>query len=576
MSRLQLASEILDLKGKEPLDCDGVHELIRSLGISMEHEEISRLLDVVEGLRQRDPDAADASSSESTLRRVAKAVRLAELQPGRHYVVLTLAEAEAVRVLLHARKSSASFLPGNPGCCVALRLLRRSPLELSLLDASPGWQDACFRQQELSAAASLLFLAAEMRYSHAETELLWRTLRTSPWEVRASGIQPDLLRDFFLASSSVRRRRQPADWQSMPVAKLFMTEDEHRRARRKAVLSEAYARLSNAGVDPQDAFKVLDSDCDGRAVPADFRSPQALSLGLPPQLWVRLFCALSAANCGAVAVDDWTGAFLRDQSGPRTALNTETSTGGSLPVLQAVPLNILRRIRIERVNHTAYTPVWSSEGTTCHKRVSIWAADQLVSGYMRVTALRLNLGHYANQGFSGVRGGGSAGVSRRQILQIRDTSWGASGIDESLRAVADHYCPCPVKFRQVWDQQQGTPVFVWRPVPPSEAFVALGMVATATPEPPPLDSVRCVAKSFCQPVRDPPVHVWDDVGGGGRPGSFWLVNSTQALWAVEGHGAPQDAAWDLAEDSAFFDAAGRPSVELCHERGAPPARRADE
>ena len=31
-------------------------------------------------------------------------------------------------------------------------------------------------------------------------------------------------------------------------------------------------------------------------------------------------------------------------------------------------------------------------------------------------------------------------------------------------------------FRQVWSQNRGTPLFLWRPVPPSEGFVALGMV----------------------------------------------------------------------------------------------------
>jgi len=212
------------------------------------------------------------------------------------------------------------------------------------------------------------------------------------------------------------------------------------------------------------------------------------------------------------------------------------------------------------VGHTAFAPVWNSEGTLCHRRVSIWSADQLVGGYTRVTALRLCVGHYANQGLGDARGGGTAGVGRREILQIRDTSWAVTGVDESLRAVADHYFPHPVKFRQVWDQQRGTPVFLWRPVPPSEAFVALGMLATTTPEEPSRESVRCAAKSLCRPVREPPVHLWDDVGGGGRPGSLWLVNSMQALWAMDSHGAPQDTAWELAEDSVFFDAAGSPSV----------------
>ena len=37
--------------------------------------------------------------------------------------------------------------------------------------------------------------------------------------------------------------------------------------------------------------------------------------------------------------------------------------------------------------------------------------------------------------------------------------------------------PHPVKFKLAWSKQSGAvKVFVWRPLPPSDSFVALGMV----------------------------------------------------------------------------------------------------
>jgi len=47
---------------------------------------------------------------------------------------------------------------------------------------------------------------------------------------------------------------------------------------------------------------------------------------------------------------------------------------------------------------------------------------------------------------------------------------------------------------QVWSFHYGQDqaLFIWRPVPPSDDFVALGMLATKTEDPPPLDALRCV------------------------------------------------------------------------------------
>ena len=59
--------------------------------------------------------------------------------------------------------------------------------------------------------------------------------------------------------------------------------------------------------------------------------------------------------------------------------------------------------------------------------------------------------------------------------------------------------PPPVRYRLVWHDKGAVtrPIYLWRPVPPSAQFVAMGMLSTATDEPPSLDAMRCVPRRWC-------------------------------------------------------------------------------
>jgi vacuolar protein sorting-associated protein 13A/C len=88
-----------------------------------------------------------------------------------------------------------------------------------------------------------------------------------------------------------------------------------------------------------------------------------------------------------------------------------------------------------------------------------------------------------------------------------------------MNAVLAKIVPHPTKFHQVWAQLRGKqPVYLWKPVPPSAAFVALGCVATTTPDEPPLDCVRCVPVSWVGRGARPPLLIWDDSGTAGSSG----------------------------------------------------------
>eukprot|EP01052_Picozoa_sp_SAG31_P070349 SAG31_NODE_29204_length_399_cov_0.846667_1_plen_50_part_01 len=42
-------------------------------------------------------------------------------------------------------------------------------------------------------------------------------------------------------------------------------------------------------------------------------------------------------------------------------------------------------------------------------------------------------------------------------------------------------------------------IYVWKPIPPGKHFVALGMLATTTDEPPARESVHCVPRRWVVP-----------------------------------------------------------------------------
>jgi hypothetical protein len=54
----------------------------------------------------------------------------------------------------------------------------------------------------------------------------------------------------------------------------------------------------------------------------------------------------------------------------------------------------------------------------------------------------------------------------------------------------------PPQPQQVWNFHYGKDqsVYIWKPVPPSADFVTLGMVATTSEEPPPLEDIHCVVR----------------------------------------------------------------------------------
>ena len=200
----------------------------------------------------------------------------------------------------------------------------------------------------------------------------------------------------------------------------------------------------------------------------------------------------------------------------------------------------LREIKVKVKDVSSWRQVWSSEGTGARTQVSVWTPHISQHTVFRRNKYRVCLGHYAavaGQGHN-ISLRGALGISKSakvpsnlKGLTIELTDLDVSTLKKSsnLDEVHVNYLmPHPVGYKMAWWQSSTSEsgnLYVWRPIAPSEDFVALGFVATTTNQDPPLDAIRCVNKGFLIPSTMKPTKIWDNAGTGGKKGSFWIVNN---------------------------------------------------
>jgi len=90
----------------------------------------------------------------------------------------------------------------------------------------------------------------------------------------------------------------------------------------------------------------------------------------------------------------------------------------------------------------------------------------------------------------------------------------------------------------VWSLDHGKNKFyAWEPIPPSDEFVALGMVGSKTEDPPKVNCVRCVPREWVK-NSETCEGIWNDSGAGGRSGSIWTINNMNLIKMKTGHDPP--------------------------------------
>lgn len=217
-----------------------------------------------------------------------------------------------------------------------------------------------------------------------------------------------------------------------------------------------------------------------------------------------------------------------------------TGSRGSKKAPTLVSAATMSQVKVRVAVCPRWREIWNSRATTARSHMSIWAPAQSTS-WPKVK-YRACLGHYSAPGFTNPKRGKLGYTTLELSGQSRDV----------LQSVAAQLMPHPVRFLQVWRQDSSedaaasssssssssSSLYLWRPIPPSEGHVALGFIATLTPEEPDPSVVHCVPRGWLVSTKTSPVKIWDDSGTGGRAGSIWKMSSNGIFSFALGHEAP--------------------------------------
>ena len=228
------------------------------------------------------------------------------------------------------------------------------------------------------------------------------------------------------------------------------------------------------------------------------------------------------------------------------------NAGGPDNVAVNIPYEVLSAIKIKVKVVSKFNSVWTSQGSMSRVKSSVWepVTDGL-GGTLRQNKVMCSLGHYVGTNYDNpVRDG-----RKRLTLEVTDTKGNWVGGSSWLEHVLNKYMPYPARFRLVWELTHGKNHFyAWEPVPPSDKFVALGMVATTKKDPPKLSCMRCLARDFVYEINDKNSivkRVWHTEGTVGKQGSIWNLNKYGLIGFVGGHDPPRQTLYEV-RSARFF------------------------
>ena len=208
------------------------------------------------------------------------------VEEGRHFVAVSLAEAETLRSILHMQDNK----PLQGGVGLALRYTPMQTLGSShhkktptgpgatgvVFDASVNWRmgtEAATltpNYQLLSAHNCMRFLDCAQHYPAHALHSLIRSLQMD--DVRA--------RERFFTTTVGSRRRMERKWQDTPLAKVFTTKNEWVLLKTHAQAVFIREALKQKGLTLWEAFTSFDADDNGVLSPAEFYGAMKF-LGLP-------------------------------------------------------------------------------------------------------------------------------------------------------------------------------------------------------------------------------------------------------------------------------------------------------
>jgi Ca2+-binding EF-hand superfamily protein len=524
---LRKAFAIADIGKSGSISVAEIREVLVACDVDVDGEEGQKFLS---GLQYRDGKVTFDQLKDLLMKKLYYRV-----QSGRYYVALSLAEAGCLRAAIHAQVH-VPFFPGKD-TIVALRTGQ------TLIDATYGY-DPPGAYQHSTATVCYRFIDSALNYSPQDLTYLLRALQDNECEKR---------KEYFVEVKSNRRRKQ-IDPSSTSLSKVFTNSDEHHILQYRIAAGRVTAMLKSRGMYPRDAFAVIDTNRDGLLNLTDLnRGFEWLGLKMDPSLVNEFMAALDKDRDGYINLDEFKAAVNWDDGGEplgnigafnNVPVMPQLEAGQSLKNVQ-VPEAVLASIKIKVKKVTKFEKVWNSQGSMSREKGSVWEPS-LPYAALRQNKVTVSLGHYAGEQYDNpIRDNVD-----RLALEVTDTSGNWVAGSSWLPLVLDKLLPHPARFRLAWSLTHGSnPFYAWEPVPPSEEFVALGMVGTKKDEEPDVKCMRCVPLSWTCPSRRQK-RIWSYNGTGGRHGSIWVINTMNLIQFVGGHEPPR-VALDLKSQRFF-------------------------
>lgn len=265
-ARVNDALSLLNLRGDWRYGRREIEQVMRaSEHEGVDEEAISRLL-----------GGADTLSFKE-MRRVLVSGELRRGDCGRHFVLLSLAEAETIRCILHMRQGQ-QLLPGSD-MALALRCITAND---AVFDATPCFPLATLYQRRMS-HQSFRFLDSAMHYKPSDLNILLRSLPA-----------PAPARRLFFSTVVACRRRLAKRWEQTPLASLFALQDEWALLKLEALRLRIGDAIAKNGLLLHDAFLSFDLDDDGLLSLSEVqRALQSLTLTLSAQEVVTFVRSIS-------------------------------------------------------------------------------------------------------------------------------------------------------------------------------------------------------------------------------------------------------------------------------------------
>eukprot|EP00929_Paragymnodinium_shiwhaense_P090478 TRINITY_DN50674_c0_g1_i1.p1 TRINITY_DN50674_c0_g1~~TRINITY_DN50674_c0_g1_i1.p1 ORF type:complete len:4578 (+),score=1022.66 TRINITY_DN50674_c0_g1_i1:184-13917(+) len=465
-----------------------------------------------------------------------------KMQRGRYFVALSLQEAEHLRAIMHQQLGGGASGGGTwpSRCGIALRSLGNleSGLENSHLDEhGPVTSSTELGYQREVAEQLLRFLNCSESFQARQLNILLRSLQATPVAERLA---------WWQCIRSCRRRATSA-WQQTALAKVFTAADEYGSLATNALVARMRWALAARGLGAADAFQTLDTN--GNGVLSKGEVARGLEwLGVRAVMaqgqdrWLQqvdaVFEALDKNFDNSVTLDEFTSLLeLREsdkamipsslkmlqQAAPQPEENDVDSEPEDRVVMERLlpecfPLKSSGRLRLRWEEHTEMKLVWTSQRSLMEKPLTFWEpVTESAAVETGGSQVRLAFGHIACVGLRP-----PSGIA---LLEIKDTQGRGSASRQDLQAVVEQLFPRPARYRQRWHQAKSSAdsehLYIWEPLPPSEDFVAIGMLASATRDEPPPEATRCAPKIWASSMRRV-TELWSGSGANNIPASFFI------------------------------------------------------